>query len=926
MALNSLKPETVDICLITPPNRGSSATLPAALLYLHAWLVKNKISTKIIDIKIGRPGVVLTKNQLRQVRSDILEKVKKLRPRYIGIPCYTSEFWDVIDLCKLIKRNYECTIIVGGLHVGIKADDFFFEGTPIDIAVVGDGQYPLVEIIRRIDSGKDMDGVEGVILRAKNGKLRIQGSSSFADWEILPNPDYSQLNMNYYSKPHTGIIRNLIVSGVHIFTTLGCPFSCTFCANGSRKVNYRPIGKVLEEIEGLKDDYKIDSFYILDDTFLLKKSRVIEFVEGLREKRINLIWGMETRVNLIDEEIARLVKESGCIQIDFGVESGSWEALLRMKKGVTTEQIINAFGICRKYNLRSLANFMFNTPGETADDLDKTLRMMEKIKPTRLSICLTVPFPGTSIYNEYVKPPLAKEEYEIYNTPYLYFKVADRRFYMARHQVDMTNLRIRATAKANKFRSIMDYTSNLAYWKTVLKSRKKMLYLKVLLSDFLALLISRGKKVLKIYRFSKTRQRAPAGEANSILILDMSYTLKMFKERKMEQALESRKLGGYFSKVISVHPLAGLFESGNGRFGDPLITHLDNSHVFVEGKIGISRVSCFIPVLNILLAQIRFVRLLLRMAREARVNLIRIGDPHYLGLMGLFLAKSLKVPLAIRVPIRYDEVFQVTGKPAMPQVFRFRWVEKNIERFVFSRCDLIAGANEDNMRYALENGGRPEVATVFRYGNLIHASHWQDPNMRENAEAKLEELGLTDTRFIVTVARLEPMKCVEDVISAVARINKRGYRIKGLIVGDGSMRRKLESLSEALGVGNKMIFTGNRTQEWIASVLPKATVIISPHMGRALAEAALAAVPIVAYDYDWQREVVVDGETGYLVSNKDWKSLSDKVENILNDPVGGKRMGKSAREKILKMMNPEKLELHEKNEYTKMLNNFLEKY
>ena len=75
----------------------------------------------------------------------------------------------------------------------------------------------------------------------------------------------------------------------------------------------------------------------------------------------------------------------------------------------------------------------------------------------------------------------------------------------------------------------------------------------------------------------------------SLLILDMSFTLKMFKERQLEQALESRKLNGYFSHVISVHPLAGLFETGNGRYGKPLITEIDASHVFVEGKVGVSR-------------------------------------------------------------------------------------------------------------------------------------------------------------------------------------------------------------------------------------------------------------------------------------------------------------------------------------------------
>ncbi len=499
--------DSIDICLISPPNRSSSANVPTALLYLHSWLIKNNIGSKIIDIKLGQPGVVLTKNQLERVKSDILEKVKVLKPRYIGIPCYTSEFWDVIELCERIKASHKCIIIVGGLHVSIKAEDFFFEGTPIDMAVSGDGQYPLVDIVRRINFGKDMDGVEGVILRLGDGKLLRHGASRFTDWNILPNPDYSELNMDYYSKPHTGIIRNLIVSGVHIFTAIGCPFSCTFCANSNKEVNYRPIANVLEEIEKLRDDYKIDAFYILDDTFLLKKSRVIEFVEGLKKRKIDLIWAMETRVNIIDEEMAKLVSEAGCMQVDFGIESGSGEALVRMKKEITREQAFKALDICTKYNLRTLVHFMFNTPGESEDDVKKTLEMIRKIRPTRLSICLTVPFPGTVIYNEYVLPPLTKEEYRIYNTPYLYFKVVDRRFYMARHKLDIVSLRIKATANANKFRSIMDYTFNPIYWRAVFKSKKKMQYLKVLSSDFIALLISRAGKVLKAYLFFRRQPR-----------------------------------------------------------------------------------------------------------------------------------------------------------------------------------------------------------------------------------------------------------------------------------------------------------------------------------------------------------------------------------------------------------------------------------
>ncbi|MCL4457652.1 MAG: B12-binding domain-containing radical SAM protein [Nitrospirae bacterium] len=491
-----------DICLVSPPNRSASATVPAALLYLHAWLTKSDIKTKIVDIKFGQPGINLTSEQIEFGKSRIIERIKELAPKFVGIPCYTSEFWDVIDLCSRIKQAHSCTIIVGGLHVSIKAEDFFFKGTPIDIAVEGDGQYPLVEIITRVNSGRSLEEIEGVIVTPREGDSIVRyGASSFKEWDAMPQPDYSQLNMDFYTKPHTGIIRNIIISGLHVFTTIGCPFSCTFCANSNRKVNFRPIEKVLDEIECLKNNYNIDSFYILDDTFLLKKERVREFVDGLKMRNLNMVWAMETRVNLIDEEMAKLISEGGCIQVDFGVESGSNEALRRMKKGITEDQIVKAFEVCRKYKLRTYANFMFNTPGETTEDVQKTTDMMRRTRPTRVAICLTVPFPGTAVYKDYVRPILSKEEYKIYNTPNLYFKVADPRFYMAEHHLDLTKLRINATARANKLRSIIDYTLNPLYWKIIVKSMRKTQYLKVLLSDFVALLISRIKNILKTYRF-----------------------------------------------------------------------------------------------------------------------------------------------------------------------------------------------------------------------------------------------------------------------------------------------------------------------------------------------------------------------------------------------------------------------------------------
>ncbi len=392
----------------------------------------------------------------------------------------------------------------------------------------------------------------------------------------------------------------------------------------------------------------------------------------------------------------------------------------------------------------------------------------------------------------------------------------------------------------------------------------------------------------------------------TILLLDMSFTLKMIRERHLTQALESRQLDGYFDHVISVHPLAGLFETGADRFGQPVVTDLTDSHVFVEGKIGASEFWRFVPPVNLFLAQIRLIRLLFKMAKEKKVDIIRIGDPYYLGLMGWVLSRLLHVPLVIRVCFNYDRHFEVTGRAVFPRLFRYRWLEKLIERFVFPKCALVAGANQNNLDYAIANGAKPETGVVFRYGNLIHLGHFEEPKRRSGGVFRLSELGL-DGRFLMTVSRLELIKHSQHNLLVLKELRDMGFDLKLLFVGDGSLRSELERMTQDLNLKEYVSFAGNQSQQWIADVLPKASLVLSPHMGRALVEACLAGVPIVAYDFEWQKELIQDRVTGRLVDEKDWGAMARASADLLNDPDEARRLGQQARAIAMNMMAPDKL-------------------
>lgn len=396
-----------------------------------------------------------------------------------------------------------------------------------------------------------------------------------------------------------------------------------------------------------------------------------------------------------------------------------------------------------------------------------------------------------------------------------------------------------------------------------------------------------------------------------MLFLDMSYTFSMFRDRGLGQALEARRLGGFFTRVISIHPLAGVLEAGDRRFGNPLVHEVSPSHVFVEGRIGVWTLPAWFAPLNLLLAQWQLVRKVLRLLDPSLPTVIRAGDPYYLGLLGLCLARWLRAPLILRIPFRYDEITKKTGQAVHPRLFRWRKLEKMIERFVLRRADLVAGANQDNLDYALENGARPERGTVFRYGNLLHPAHWQDPGSRDLPPRESLPCELRTKGYLVVVSRLEAEKKVGDVLHATRFLRDHDISIPVLVIGDGSGREELQRLNRELGLENTVHFAGIRDQNWIAGVLAHAAAAISPHMGRALTEAALAGIPVVAYDYDWQRELIEDGVTGILVPDGNWEMLAEGVRALLQNPARAARMAAELRSKVTTLMDPRRLSRHE---------------
>jgi glycosyltransferase involved in cell wall biosynthesis len=411
-----------------------------------------------------------------------------------------------------------------------------------------------------------------------------------------------------------------------------------------------------------------------------------------------------------------------------------------------------------------------------------------------------------------------------------------------------------------------------------------------------------------------------APSRRAILVLDAAYTLEMIRGRGLESSVAGRDLDGFFHHAFSVHPFATLLTSPDWgpRSGPPQTYRLNDRNTVIEGRVGrFDWLEWLFPV-NFLIGQLGLFITLVRLIRRENVAVIRVGDPLYLGLFGLALRLFTRRPMLIRINGNNDKVRESTGQALYPRFFRSIATEQRVERFVLPRADVIAAPNQDNIDFAVRRGARPDRCTIFRYGNLLAPAHRLPPAERGTDHLLFERLGIAPGKFMLCIGRLQAVKFPDDAVRVLAGVAAAGHDVKLFFAGDGELREALLAQAAAAGVADRMVFGGNQDQAALAQLNAHCALVLSPLTGRALSESALGGAPIVAYDLDWQGDLVREGETGALVPFRDVAAMTAAAAAMLADPARAKRLGLAARERAMAMLDPVVLDAHERDTYTRL--------
>lgn len=321
----------------------------------------------------------------------------------IALSCMANLLPFTILAAKELKARFpEHTIVLGGVGPKAVERELLDRFEWIDLVAHGEGELSVVTLVKALTNGAPLDDVPGLFFRGNGEVVENPAPERIEDLETIGLPALDKLDYRLYA-------------GHNIITSRGCPYECTFCSVApvwGRTPHFRSPASIVEEMRLLHEEHGVKLFLFQDEFFVSSKERVHEFCTALKASKLPVRWKAFARVNLADRAVMKAMAEAGCIEIRFGIESGSNRVLERTRKGFTIEQAIEVVAEAVLHFPRVDTFFIWGFPFETMEDFHQTVFQMISFRliGARILPSLLCLLPQTDIYREYKdKVPLEFE-------------------------------------------------------------------------------------------------------------------------------------------------------------------------------------------------------------------------------------------------------------------------------------------------------------------------------------------------------------------------------------------------------------------------------------------------------------------------------------------------------------------------------------
>jgi anaerobic magnesium-protoporphyrin IX monomethyl ester cyclase len=379
------------IVLVVPLSRTHYVVPPIGLGYIATALRNHGFNDIVIldclKEKLGFKG--------------LQRRLARLRPAVVGFQLFSYDFFTVLQNIDMVKEMFQdVVVVIGGPHISAVGAPSLGEIPGADFGFAGEGEPGLPLLMRRLlrEEKISLPEIPGLIYR-KEDLIQANQRAVITNLDELGFPAWDLMVPGEYpDSPQGGFYKNFPIAPIS--TSRGCPYLCTFCGsavNMGKKLRFRSISMVLKEMQLLYNKYGVREFHIIDDMFNFHSQRVSDFCNGIREYRLDISYTFPNglRLNHLDLETLRMMKNTGAYSFNVGIESGSQRILDLLKKNLTLELIEKKVNLIVEAGLEPCGFFIIGFPGEAVEDIKATIKFAKKLKLKRAHFSNFLPLPGT---------------------------------------------------------------------------------------------------------------------------------------------------------------------------------------------------------------------------------------------------------------------------------------------------------------------------------------------------------------------------------------------------------------------------------------------------------------------------------------------------------------------------------------------------
>ena len=355
----------------------------------------------------GHPTSVLDGYANDLTHSELLDAISRVHPDVVGLTCTTFDWPLVADLARQLRRMRPgMRIWIGGPQLSLYPDECMAE-IVVDLAVVGEGDEILVQLLDRVDACEDLPGAPGTIVRSGDELVHGPAGRPIDDLDSLPLPALDLLPLSRYR------CLDLPTPFASMVASRGCPFQCRYCSQVYVGGCYRTHGveRVLDEMTRAREQFGAREIVFFDETFTMHRDWVLGLCEGILRRDLIVPWNVRTRVDRLDEDVLAAMAEAGCCSVHVGIEAGSERVQKLMNKNLRLDAVARALQVARDVGLETRGYFMLGYPGETPDEMEQTVQLSLDLPLDWASFTLTLALPGTGIYEDALEQGWIPKDY-----------------------------------------------------------------------------------------------------------------------------------------------------------------------------------------------------------------------------------------------------------------------------------------------------------------------------------------------------------------------------------------------------------------------------------------------------------------------------------------------------------------------------------